>query len=206
LLGAFFTAASFLKLGHAAFLGKPQKQTENVKEAPWPMLVPMIVIAAGCVLFGVCNFIPLQTFIEPVLGTKLEESFAGHFDLALTCISIAVLLLAFLNHRYGVKRTKSGLGAVDHIHYAPGLKQVYDLAEKRCFDPYVLIMAVVGALAKAFSGIDKLINRLYDGLIAGAIRAASRVIRKAHTGSLWLYISWIIGGLAVVTVIIALSV
>lgn len=207
LLGAFFTAASFLKLGHAAFLGKPQKETENVKEAPWPMLVPMIVIAAGCVLFGVCNWIPLKSFIEPVLGAKLEgETFAGHFDVTLTCISLAVLLLAFLNHLYGVKRTKSGLGAVDHIHYAPGLKQTYALAEKHCFDPYVLIMAVIGLLAKIASGIDRFINWVYDGFIAGAIRLASLGIRKAHTGSLWLYISWIIGGLAVVATIIALSV
>jgi NADH:ubiquinone oxidoreductase subunit 5 (subunit L)/multisubunit Na+/H+ antiporter MnhA subunit len=207
LLGAFFTAASFLKLGHAAFLGRPRKETENAKEAPWPMLVPMIIISAGCVVFGVCNSIPLKGFIEPVLCARLEgETFAGHFDLTLTCISLAVLLLAFLNHLYGVRKTKSGLGAVDHIHYAPGLKQIYGLAEKRRFDPYVIIMAAIGSLAKLMSGIDRFINRVYDGFIAGAIRIASLWVRKAHTGSLWLYILWIICGIAVVSAIVALSV
>jgi NADH-quinone oxidoreductase subunit L len=207
LAGAFFTAASFLKLGHAAFLGKPSDETEHVKEAPWPMLAPMIIIALGCVLFGVCRWIPLKSFIEPVLGTRLEgETFAGHFDLTLTCISLGVLLLAFLNHLYGAKRTKSGLGAVDHIHYAPGLKQVYTQAEKRHFDPYVITMAVIGLLANIMSRIDKFINWIYDGFIAGAIRIASAGVRKAHTGSLWLYIVWIICGLAAVTAIIVLSV
>ncbi|MDR2713019.1 MAG: hypothetical protein LBB91_07900, partial [Clostridiales bacterium] len=47
LLGAFMTAASFLKLGHAAFFGKPQlPEDKKVKEAPAAMLVPMIILAA----------------------------------------------------------------------------------------------------------------------------------------------------------------
>ena len=33
ILGTFLTAASFLKLGHAAFLGKMSEQNENVREA-----------------------------------------------------------------------------------------------------------------------------------------------------------------------------
>ena len=64
LVGSFFTAASFLKLGHAAFLDKPRSDQSKVREAPWPMLLPMIVIAAFCVLFGVYNQLPLKLFIQ----------------------------------------------------------------------------------------------------------------------------------------------
>jgi NADH-quinone oxidoreductase subunit L len=35
--GAFFTAASFLKLGHAAYFGKQPAGLEKVKEASWPI-------------------------------------------------------------------------------------------------------------------------------------------------------------------------
>ncbi len=41
-----------MKLGHAAYLGKLSDDNRGVKEAPLPMLVPMIVIAAICVIFG----------------------------------------------------------------------------------------------------------------------------------------------------------
>ena len=59
LLGSFFTAASFLKLGHAAFFGKRSETNAGVREAPLPMLIPMIVLAGLCVLFGVANSLPL---------------------------------------------------------------------------------------------------------------------------------------------------
>src|SRR5208282_164932 len=58
LLGSVFTAASFLKLGHAAFFGK-RADTPAIREAPLPMLIPMIVLAGLCVLFGVGNSLPL---------------------------------------------------------------------------------------------------------------------------------------------------
>ncbi len=108
LAGAFLTAASFLKLGHAAFLGKPSKDISSVKEASWAMLTPMIVIASGCILFGVYNPLPLKSLIQPILGTRLEgHNFSGlPHNWTLVYISIGVLLLALLNHMYGVAKTR----------------------------------------------------------------------------------------------------
>jgi len=203
-LGAFFTMASFLKLGHAAYLGKPRAGRDDVKEAPWPMLVPMIIIAAGCLLFGVWNALPLRGLIEPSLGASLHgESFAGHVDRVLSAVSVGVLLLALLNHIYGSRRTKSGLGAVDHIHYAPGMKQMYHAAERRWFDPYEIGMKIIRAFAWLLYFVDRGVNWIYDGLSLGAANAASLAIRRAHTGSHRLYISWIIGGIALIAVLIA---
>jgi formate hydrogenlyase subunit 3/multisubunit Na+/H+ antiporter MnhD subunit len=204
LAGAFFTAASFLKLGHAAWLGKPGEKAESAKEAPWPMLVPMVILAAFCVLFGVYSALPLKGFIEPALGPSAGgESFSGHVDPLLTGISAIVLVLAFLNHLYGVKKTKKGLQAVDHIHYAPGLKQVYALAERRFFDPYVIAGFIVKPLARAFMAVDRGIDWLYGGFSVWLLTTASKGVRRAHTGSHWLYIAWILGGLALVSLLIA---
>jgi len=112
LLGSFLTAASFLKLGHAAFLGKESEENKNVKEAPWQMLVPMITIASFCILFGVYNALPLNKLIQPILGLRLEgHNFAGfHVKTLLLAGTLISLTLALLNHMFGVKKSGSGLG------------------------------------------------------------------------------------------------
>ena len=68
LVGAFFTALSFLKLGHAAFFGKPKKTLAKVKEAPLPMLAPMIVLAAACLAMAALQ--------APITGGLTEAVFA----------------------------------------------------------------------------------------------------------------------------------
>ncbi len=202
-IGAFFTAASFLKLGHAAFLGKTGKACANATESPWPMLVPMAVIALGCIVFGVYNPLPINGLIQPALGAKLEgEGFAGlPHNWLLVAVSVGVLLLALLNHLYGSKRTKSGLGAVDHIHYAPGLHGIYDLAEKHRFDPYNIGMLLVGGAARLFWWVDRGINWVYDVFSVKVASGLSYVVRRANTGSHAAYVSWSVIWLALVALI-----
>ncbi len=57
--GSFLTAASFLKLGHAAFLGKLSDENKNIREVPLGMLLPMITIAVVCIIFGIFNVLAL---------------------------------------------------------------------------------------------------------------------------------------------------
>jgi len=63
------TLASFVKYIHGAFLGATPKEFEVVKEVSWWMRVPMMILAAGCILFGVFPFIPLQYIILPGVQT-----------------------------------------------------------------------------------------------------------------------------------------
>ncbi len=108
LLGSFLTAASFLKLGHAAYLGKRQPANDKVCEVPLSMLVPMIVIAGLCILFGVWNALPLDNLIQPILPAQMLEgrhTFAGWpASLMLVGFTVAVLALALVNHLVGAKR------------------------------------------------------------------------------------------------------
>jgi NADH-quinone oxidoreductase subunit L len=124
-LGAFFTAVSFLKLGHAAFLGKPGAKTEKVTEAPLPMLIPMIALALGCLGFGLGNSWVLGSVLKPALGSAGE---AAGTNWLLVGISVCVLALAFADHLFGFKRSGSGIKSADHIHYAPVLSGVYAMA------------------------------------------------------------------------------
>ncbi len=205
-VGAFFTAASFLKLGHAAFLGKAKKDVNNIKDPSWPMLVPMLVIAFGCILFGVYNPLPLKNLIEPILGSRLEHSFAGlPGNWIIVLISVFVLVLALLNHLYGVMRTKSGLGAVDHIHHAPVLSTIYKWAEQRYFDPYNIGMIITGAFARISLWIDRGIDWIYNGFSVWLAQTLSFGVRKVHTGSHVLYLTYSLLGMALIILIFILQ-
>ncbi|MBI5429492.1 MAG: oxidoreductase [Nitrosomonadales bacterium] len=52
LIASLFTLAAILKFAHAAFMGSPGQAAEHAQEAPAIMLVPMIVLTAGCVAVG----------------------------------------------------------------------------------------------------------------------------------------------------------
>ncbi|MDD5677494.1 MAG: NADH-quinone oxidoreductase subunit L [Kiritimatiellae bacterium] len=205
LLGSFLTAASFLKLGHAAYLGKPAANHSKVQEAPAAMLIPMIIIAVLCLVFGLWNALPLNNLIQPILGeARLEgHTFAGwHFSVTLVLLTVLVLIGAFLNHIWGAKRAGNGLGAADHIHYAPVLHPLYDKAERRLFDPYEIGLKIVRVIARIAWGVDRGIDYLYDTVAVKVTYAFTSGIRKAHTGSLLAYLSWSLAGLIVIIALI----
>jgi formate hydrogenlyase subunit 3/multisubunit Na+/H+ antiporter MnhD subunit len=52
LIASLFTLAAILKFAHAAFMGSPGAAAEHAQEAPAIMLVPMLVLTAGCVAVG----------------------------------------------------------------------------------------------------------------------------------------------------------
>lgn len=197
-LGSFLTAASFLKLGHAAYMGKATKQ--GVKEAPVAMLIPMITIASFCILFGVWNALPLNKLIQPILGARIEgHNFAGWpTNNMIVVVTVAVLIAAFLNHLYGVRRAGSGLKAADHIHYAPGLKSIYATAEEGKLDPYNIGMAITNIFAYLASICDKATNWIYDDLAPGAASVITGTIRRLHTGNYRAYIFWSVAAMAIV--------
>jgi len=196
-LGSFLTAASFLKLGHAAFFGKISDENKNVKEAHWTMLAPMVILAVFCVFFGVYNAYPINTLIVPVLGQiPGEHHFSGMpSNMFLIVMTFIVLIAAYLNHRYGVKKTGSGLGAVDHIHYAPVLHSLYDKAEAGLFDPYNWGLKFVNWFSFGAFKLDKANDWLYNKFSVKSANAVSSSIRKAHTGNYSLYIIWSFVGL-----------
>jgi len=202
-LGSFFTAASFLKLGHAAFLGKLDNKNSKVKEASLIMLVPMVLIAAGCIIFGVYNSLPIDGMIKPALGNALhaDHSFSGFpKNMALVIGTAIVLIAAFINHLYGVRKTGNGLGAVDHIHYAPGLSWIYDKADKGYFDPYNTGRVFIKGTAVILSSLDKATDFFYNNVIVWTAGTVSTGISRAHNGSHKMYMTWAIGATIVVMI------
>jgi len=205
LLGSFFTAASFLKLGHAAFLGKANLRNQNVRESSPAMLIPMILIAITCIFFGVYNYFPLTNFIQPILAKHIIAShkFYGFPESeTLVIATVLVLIGALLHHLMGVKINGSGLKAVDHIHYAPVLSVIYEKAKKQYFDPYIIGLKIISILSKSLFGIDRVIDWLYDNLAVNLSCALSAAIRRMHTGYYAIYLIWALLGTLIIMLFI----
>ena len=190
--GAFLTAASFLKLGHAVFLGKLRQEHKGVKEAPFAMLLPMGVLALICIIFGIFNYLPLNNLIQPILGAKLNgQSFSGlSGDRALVFITLAVLLGALIHHIIAVRVSGSALKAADHIHYSPVFSCCYRFAEEKYFDLYEVVRKIIHKLSRGLWRIDRAVDWIYNSLIADSAFAISRAISRAHSGYYVTYIIW----------------
>ncbi|MDO9541058.1 MAG: proton-conducting transporter membrane subunit [Kiritimatiellia bacterium] len=207
LAGSFLTAASFLKLGHSAFLGKRPAEMKQVKEAPLAMLLPMIFLAGLCVVFGIYNALPLRKLIQPILGSAMAgHDFSGWPEsVKLVTLTVAVLVLALLNHLYGVWKTGRGIGAVDHIHYAPVLSGLYAKAERRVFDPYEIGLRFCRVIASSAWAIDRAINWISDSFATGLSLHLARWISNRHSGSYAVYLLWSVAGITVLILWIALG-
>ncbi|HEY3448690.1 MAG TPA: proton-conducting transporter membrane subunit [Myxococcales bacterium] len=208
-VGSFFTAASFLKLGHAAFKGtfNAPESAGAIKDPPLAMLVPMVVIAALCVFFGLGNGFVGEHLLLPSVAGKIPTT-EGLFGLlphgalgwALTGISVLTLCAAVGNHLWGAKHYGSGVKAVDHIHYAPVAHQLYDAAEKRWFDPYENALKVINVVAYVGWGCDRAIDFVYNKVVTGLANVFSISLRTVHNGSHATYLTWSVAGAALVVI------
>ena len=207
-VGSILTLASFLKLGHAVYFGARPKDKAQVQEAEWPMLVPMILLAGTCILFGFGAKIPLASLIQPSVaesGIIPERELWGFHPGPVFFISMAALLVAVLNHIFGLRRTGKAHQAVDHIHHAPVLGKIYDLASLGYFDPYEYGMKFVYGIGRVLFWVDRVLDWLTDALPAGMTLLFSRATGKAHNSLYPTYLAWALLGFVLFAVLVGFS-
>ena len=206
-VGAIFTFASFLKAGHSVFFGERGREVAPVKESPWAITVPLLVLAGLCILFGVYNKLPLDLFIGPVVAPHVEAGV--HLDLThhalslftpVALISVGCLILAFLLHRYGyLKSGRKPYLASEPIHGLPVVHTLYDWAEKRVFDPYEQgVKGLQGLSLALFKGIDRPIDFVFEKVVTVAGAKFTGILSKAHNGHYANYLAWCLAGLVIV--------
>ncbi len=198
LFGSALTLASFVKVLYSGFLGQRPSNLANVREAPWPMTVPMIVLAALCVLFGVWAKFPIDTFINPIVHGSVVTGASGALDVSvgfwdpgvatgLIILGILVGLAVFGVGRLTTRRTGhifigghkppesldamhvTGTGFYNTIRETKGLKGMFANAEQGIFDVY------------------EMGGRLGNVLVQS--------LRSAHNGVLSTYLTWAVIGL-----------
>gem|GEM_PF-46627 len=67
LFGSAITLASVLKMLHSAFFGLRPSRLEGVREVPLTMQIPLIILAALCIILGVAPRLLLDTLINPAV-------------------------------------------------------------------------------------------------------------------------------------------
>jgi formate hydrogenlyase subunit 3/multisubunit Na+/H+ antiporter MnhD subunit len=202
LFGSALTLASFVKVLYSAFLGQKPSRLAQVREAPWAMQVPMIVLAILCVAFGVWAKFPIERFINPIVHGAVTTGTRGGLDLGpvavwspgaattLMVLGLVAGFLVFLASRFTKMRTGhifiggtkppsnldsmhvSGTGFYNTIRETKGLSGLFDNAEQRIFDVY------------------ELGGRLGGGVVNG--------LRMLHNGVLSTYLAWAVIGLGAI--------
>lgn len=93
---------------------------------------------------------------------------------------------------------------MDHIHYAPGLHQIYNWAEKRYFDPYDIGMFFVRIFAKVLWSIDRGIDWFYDKFCVWVATSLSSILKKLYSGNYSASVSWALIGILIIIVTIVI--
>jgi multicomponent Na+:H+ antiporter subunit D len=73
LFGALFIFAYYIKIINAAYFRKPREEYKKMDEAPLSMLVPIVILAVACLVFGIGAYLPLA-FIKPAAKSLLSTT------------------------------------------------------------------------------------------------------------------------------------
>ncbi len=190
LIGTWVTILYGYKLIHNAFLGQLPTKYRNVREVPFSMQVPMIVLALAVILFGVLPGIPIKAIAsaQASLGLDALESGLGALPpavgelntinvLAGVVLSLALVYLVFAAAKSprGVDQFDSyGAGSyvpTDRYQYSAGFYQ----RANELIAPYVR------------DRVDDL-YRWFVGKAEGFFEEA----RKIYTGNVNTYVGYIV--------------
>ena len=203
MLGSALTLASFVKVLHATFLCKPSLEIRQLKirERSVDMLMPMVVLAVLCVVFGIFAFqVPLAQLIFPVVQTHISGVWWAGLATVLILLAVVVgLLIYLLTMRSGkLRKVRTYIGGEQ-------MQDVYISGEQQSGPRHVEVTGV-----DFYATIEQLpgIHRFYLLMQARAfdiyehIRLGSnyivQVLRSLHSGILPAYLRWFVAGLLVV--------
>ena len=178
MFGSALTLASFMKLIHATFLGQPANSKRSaITEVSWLMWLPVIILAAICIIFGVfANQVPLKYFILPaVAGVAFSGTWYAGLATLLVFIGFILGIVIFKLKELGpiVRQDSAFTGAetaglkesivsgtefYNTVKEIGLLKRIYRLAEKGIFDIYEQGKTIV-------FGIGRFLQYLHNGVL-----------------------------------------
>ncbi len=222
MFGSILTLASFLKITHSLFLGERPKTLNKVRETRFEMVVPTLVLALLCILFGVFAYqVPLKNLIYPALKFRIVETGIWSPTLA-TLLIIAGIVIGFIIFLFGTalrpKRSRVFIGGevleeeaaritgpnfYSSVHTVDMLDKTYRFGEGGAFDFFNYLRGAAGGLAVLFRDV---INRLIDAIYGYCGRLIEKVgglVSVLHTGELYNYVGWIFLGGIIILLLLA---
>jgi formate hydrogenlyase subunit 3/multisubunit Na+/H+ antiporter MnhD subunit len=210
MFGSTLTLASFVKVLHATFLCKPAPDIarRSIREAGLPMVLPLIVLAALCVVFGVFPFsVPLDWLIFPVLRADVPGVWwAGLATiLILTAVAFGLILYAVTMASGRLRRVETYIGGehLDEVYIrgeTPGQARHVEVTGVDFYDT----IEQLPALGRLYKLARRKVFDIYE-LGADGSRYFVDLLRSAHTGVLPSYLTWFLVGLVAVAYVITQS-
>lgn len=222
MFGSILTLASFLKLTHGLFLGERPRELNRVREARFEMVVPALILASLCIIFGVFAYqIPLKFLGYPAMPFRIMETGAWAPLLATILIitGIVIGLVVFLFGTVAKSRKSRIFTGGEDLHeeaaritgpnfyssvYAIDLlNKTYQFGEGGAFDFYNHLLGISRGVAAVFKNV---IDRLFVAIfrfIGRLVEGLSGFTSIFHTGELYNYVGWIfLGGIVLILLLI----
>ncbi|UCF70138.1 MAG: hypothetical protein JSW49_08025, partial [candidate division WOR-3 bacterium] len=222
MFGSILTLAYNLKLIHSIFLGERPKDFNKVREARFEMVVPVLLLALGCIGFGIfAQALPLRYLILPSLGFELGA--LGFWSPTMATLLIIVGIVAgIIVYWFGTamkpRRTSVFVGGevldgeearitgpnfYSSINSVEMLRKTYDFGEGGAFDFYNYLRgAASGFAALSRDVIDRIITELYR-VIGRIVTMVGNLTSLLHTGELYNYVGWIfLGGIIILLILV----
>jgi len=201
--GSALTLASFVKVIHSLFLGRPSPDVvaARPREAPLPMVLPMAVLALLCVGFGVFAAWPVGEWLAPAVsqldpqllppGREVAYTIGLWNSSAATVLLLVGLLLGALLYLIG----RIGQARVARSFVGGELLGTDDVRV-----PGTGFYETVRGLPLLGSMFRDAEEEAYDVYHLGGRYGATLVqtLRGLHTGMLAVYVGWCVLGLAIV--------
>jgi formate hydrogenlyase subunit 3/multisubunit Na+/H+ antiporter MnhD subunit len=202
MFGSALTLASFMKVLHSVFLGQREKAGAGPSEVGPTMSIPMVVLAALCLVFGIFAYaIPLSGFIMPAvegvswMRVPNVSQWLGWWSPGLATLLIAVGILfglvVYLASKFRTARTDTtyvggeilspdtrvtGTDFYTTVSDMGFFHGMYTWAEQKAFDTYDIGQRIAFYFIRGF--------------------------RAIHTGILPEYLSWVLAGMLILVVLL----
>jgi multicomponent Na+:H+ antiporter subunit A len=192
ILGSALTLASFVKLIGGIFLSRSKPAFENIREVPFQMWIPLLILAFFCIFFGVfaTNLIVPKLFM-PVSG---EFEFTGFWNSSfvsfLVLISFVLGLIIYLASGLKKFRTEDSFIGGERIQD----QTAYPTPE------FYKTIGEIGFFSWMYKKAEKKWFDIYD-LAKQFVLWSSHKLSEAHTGVLPGYIIWAFAGLIIMLLI-----
>ena len=197
MFGGALTVASFVKLIHAIFLSRASAKTIGVKEVGISMALPMVILAAICILFGVFALsIPISLLIVPVIGKSISYIGTWSPDLAtmfiIAAMALGVIVYLFVKPKR-VRVVSPFIGGED-------VKQLDRVTGTEFYNTIKEVKALKGLYSKEEAHKFD----IYD-IGKRTITVFARFFQKLHNGILPTYLIWCLLGMIAMFLILSLG-
>jgi len=212
MLGSALTLASFVKVLHSVFLRKRSAALSgrDVREASMSMWLPVGILAALCVLFGVLAYrLPLTRMIIPAVGGELTFSgvwWAGKATMMLFAGYLLGLVIYLVTTARKARECDTYIGGeiLDEVHIGGEAPDGPRDVEVTGVDFYHTVENMMPFRA-VYSGARRGLFDLYD-VGTRVVFYFVELLRKGHSGRLPTYLTWFLAGLLAVLWVLAYGV